>query len=477
MKKIHVTVIALFSLLLIGSASYGLLYMYVNQPTLPKGVQISGWAIDGKHRKEVLAELHTRIQQLQDWPVTLEVAEPNPITMSHTAAELGVSYSADSFKAAVQQLDEGNLWERAYARYQFPQTFSLDMNYNEQTFQQLLSPAWEKETFGTPTEAVRRITANDQVQYIPEKSVRRIDWKTLSTLMQTKLHRELSDVMDGVKSESIRILLPLYTLKPEVTIDSLKQEGIERKIIQFSTGLGNSSQGRIHNVSAAAQAINGMILPPGGVFDYEKVIRKAEKEFGFREAPVIVNGRLMPGIGGGICQVSSTVYNAALLTGLDIVERRNHSLPVKYIPKGLDATFASGAINFRFRNSTEKSLLIHAKVQGGRMVVKFFGTFPENVSYALESRTIETLSVPVKYVSSNVLPDGAQQVLQNGQPGYIVETVRTKKVDGKVVETKTISRDTYKAQSRLIARSGHISMPDPEYPSVVEDGIREGNQP
>ncbi|WP_434749216.1 VanW family protein [Paenibacillus amylolyticus] len=477
MKKIHVTVIVLFSLLLISSASYGLLYVYVNQPNFPKGVQVGGWALDDKPRKQVLAELQTRIQQLQDWPVTIEVAEPNPITMTHPATELGVSYHVNSFKAAVKQLDEGNLWERAYARYRFPQTFPLDMAYNEQTFQQLLSPAWEKETFGIPAEAVRRITANDQVQYIPEKSVRRIDWKTLSALVQNKLHRDLIEVNDGVKPDPIRILLPLYTLKPEVTIDSLKQEGIERKIVQFSTGLGNSSQGRVHNVSAAAQAIHGMILLPGGVFDYEKVIRKAEKDYGFREAPVIVNGRLTPGIGGGICQVSSTVYNAALLTGLDIVERRNHSMPVKYLPKGLDATFASGAINFRFRNSTEKSLLIHAKVQGGRMVVKFFGTFPENVSYALESHTIETLSVPVKYVSSNVLPEGAQQVLQNGQPGYIVETIRTKRVDGQVVESKTISRDTYKAQSRLIARSGHISMPDPKQPSVVEDGIREGNQP
>ena len=93
--------------------------------------------------------------------------------------------------------------------------------------------------------------------------MRRIDWKTLTTLMQTKLHRDLSEVIDEVKPEPIRILLPLYTLKPEVTIASLKQEGIERKIIQFSTGLGNSSQGRVHNVSAAAQAINGMILQPG----------------------------------------------------------------------------------------------------------------------------------------------------------------------------------------------------------------------
>ena len=76
-----------------------------------------------------------------------------------------------------------------------------------------------------------------------------------------------------------------------------------------------------------------------------------------------------------------------------------------------------------------------------------------------------------------MLPGGAQQVLQNGQPGYIVETVRIKKVDGKVVESKTISRDTYKAQDRLIARSGHSSLPDPEEPSVVEDGVSDTKQP
>ena len=89
----------------------------------------------------MLTELHTRIQQLQEWPVSLEVAEPSPVTMPHTAAELGVSYHATAFEAAIQQLDEGNLWERAYARYRFPKTFPLDMTYNEQTLQQLLSPA------------------------------------------------------------------------------------------------------------------------------------------------------------------------------------------------------------------------------------------------------------------------------------------------------------------------------------------------
>ncbi|MGW7159290.1 VanW family protein [Paenibacillus taichungensis] len=477
MKKIHLMVIALFSILLIGSASYGLLYMYVNQPALPEGVRVGEWSVEGVNRKEVLPALDERLKQMEAWPITLEIDDPTPKTLMFTAAQTGASYSADDFRTAVQQLDEGNLWERAYARYHFIKEWSLKLTYNSKSLREHLTPAWEKETFGTPANAVRRITASDKVQYIPEKGVRRIAWDEIASLMQAKLHRDFAPLDHDTKPNPLLIQLPLYTLQPEVTLDSLRQEGIDRKIIQFSTGLGNSSAGRIHNVSAAAQAVNGMILPPNGTFDYEKVIKKAEEDYGFREAPVIVNGQLTPGIGGGICQVSSTVYNAALLTGLDIVERRNHSLPVKYLPKGLDATFASGSINFRFKNNTGKSLLIHAKVEGGSLTVKFFGTFPENVSYALESRTIETLSAPVKYVSSNVLPDGAQQVLQNGQPGYIVETMRTKKVDGKIVESKTITRDTYKAQNRLIARSGHTNLPDPKEPSVVEDGISDTKQP
>ncbi|MFC9711188.1 VanW family protein [Paenibacillus sp. JNUCC31] len=478
MKKIHLTVIVLFSILLIGSASYGLLYMYVNQPALPKGVRVGEWSVEGMNRKEVQQALDERLKQLEEWPVTLKVDDPAAKTMTFTAAQTGANYSADDFRAAVKQLDEGNLWERAYARYHFIQEWPLKLTYHSKPLQEQLNPAWEKESFGSPADAVRRITASDQVQYIPEKGVRRIAWDELASLMQVKLHRDFAALEQEAKPNPLLIQLPLYTLQPEITLDSLRKEGIERKIIQFSTSLGNSSEGRIHNVSAAAQAVNNMILPPNGTFNYEKIIRKAEEDYGFREAPVIVNGRLTPGIGGGICQVSSTVYNAALLTGLDIVERRNHSLPVKYLPKGLDATFASGSINFRFKNNTGKSLLIQAKVEGGSLTVKFFGTFPENVSYALESHTIETLSAPVKYVASNVLPDGVQQVLQNGQPGYIVETVRTKKVDGKVVESKTITRDTYKAQNRLIARSsGHINLPDPQEPSIVEDGISDTKQP
>lgn len=138
------TVIVLFSILLIGSASYGLLYMYVNQPALPKNVHVGEMLVEGKNRKNVLHELDEQIQKLEDWPVTFEVTEPNPQTMSYTAAQVGVSYNVNSLESAIQQLEEGNLWERAYARYHFPKEFSLDMTYNSRPLQGHLSPAWEK---------------------------------------------------------------------------------------------------------------------------------------------------------------------------------------------------------------------------------------------------------------------------------------------------------------------------------------------
>lgn len=98
--------------------------MYVNQPALPKNVYVGGMLVEG-NRKNVLHELNEQIQKLEDWPVTFEVAEPDPQTMTYTADQVGVSYNVKSVESAIQQLEEGNLWERAYARYHFPKEFSF----------------------------------------------------------------------------------------------------------------------------------------------------------------------------------------------------------------------------------------------------------------------------------------------------------------------------------------------------------------
>ncbi|MNE71596.1 G5 domain protein [compost metagenome] len=158
------------------------------------------------------------------------------------------------------------------------------------------------------------------------------------------------------------------------------------------------------------------------------------------------------------------------------MERRNHSLPVSYLPKGQDATFAQGYINFRFRNNTGKYLIIKAAVEGRTLTVKLFGTFPKNVYYTVQSQTVEILQPTARYVSDSSLPRGGTRVLQSGKVGYVVETYITRYVDGKAVEKTKLSRDVYPAQKQVIAinRGGmsKVYQPEPVKKPLVEDGVR-----
>ncbi|WP_039834827.1 VanW family protein [Paenibacillus sonchi] len=473
MKKIHAALIALISLILAGSLVAGGLHLYGSQQTLPPKTLVAGWDVGGMEIADVRAGLATRLQALEAVPLVLK-AEPNT-KLTVTLRQAGMTYEAEEFLQGLNTLTEGGLLERVRARWSFPRSWELRAHLDLTQLQKSLSPDWEKETFGVPVDAVRRITADDRVVYTPEKTTYEVDWRALELALQAVVPLTLHNA-DSLKGKQIMLEVPLSIRQPEVTLKILKEQGIERKISQFSTSLGASGPGRTFNVQAAAAAVNGTLLPPGAVFDYGKAIQKAQADTGFREAPVIVNGRLQPGVGGGICQVSSTLYNAALRSGLEIVERRNHSLPVNYLPKGQDATFSEGNINFRFRNNTGKSLIIHAAVQGRTLTVKLFGTFPKNVTFLVQSRTVELLAPADKYVSDPSLPRGGTRVIQNGKTGYIVETYITRLVDGKAVEKKLLSRDTYYAQKRIIAINqggmGKSIQPDSRKQPLVEDGVR-----
>ncbi|MCJ8012706.1 VanW family protein [Paenibacillus sp. KQZ6P-2] len=473
MKKIHFYLIIIASIVLIGSVTAGWIHLYISQNTIPAHVKVGGWDVGGQKKDEVLKKLDAKLNGLQQQPITIYANNKDVPKVTVTLKNAGVTFEADAFRSAALRLYQGGWFERMNERRHFQKEWGITPHWNISVIKQKFGPAWEEKYFGKPVNATRRITPSDDVVYTPEISVLRIDWESFTHTMTALIPKSFSGPDES--SVPLKMKLPLYTMKPKVTVNSLKEEGIERKIIEFSTGLGTSASGRVYNVSSAAKAMDGMVLKPGDLFDYSKVIAKAEEKYGFREAPVILNGKLVPGIGGGICQVSSTVYNAALRTGLQIVERRNHSLPVSYLPKGLDATFAEGSINFRFKNTTGKSLIIRAFVEGNTLTIKFFGTFPKNTEYSLESRTVETLPVTEKLVQNKDIPVGAQEVLQEGKPGYIVETYQIKKVNGKVVERSLVSRDTYRPQSRLIAvnsnEPGSSKDSSDSKDQVVEDGI------
>ncbi|MFC7679280.1 VanW family protein [Paenibacillus sp. GCM10028914] len=473
MKKIHLGLIIFISLLLVGSICYGGLTLYANQKTIPKNVMLSGWNIGGKPAAEVLHELDERLSAMESLQVQFHGEQMNGEAELLSLKEAGVEYEADDFRDALSKLMEGDLWERAEYRYKFNKQWSIYTGHDLDILKKRFHSEWEKERFGEAVNAVRSIT-DDIVRYSPEKTAFRIDWAVLSDQFSAAIPGDFSP-LQADPPKPIVLELPLTKRLPDVTVKSLQAEGIERKIIEFSTYLGASGPGRVHNVTAAAQAVDGMILKPGDEFNYAEVVEKAQQEYGFEEAPVIVSGKLVPGIGGGICQVSSTLYNAVLLTGLEVTERRNHSLPVNYLPLGQDATFAEGYINFRFRNNTGKHLLIRSEVQEKTLTLKFFGTFPKDTEYSLESKTVESIPPPMKYVRDASLSAGTHRIIQEGKTGYVVETYRVKRENGKIIDQERISRDIYRGQSTIIGMNpSNGELPNsqdlPNTP-IVEDGI------
>lgn len=464
MKKKHLATI-LLSVGLLGTAFWGALALYVSQDRLPPGTLVAGLELGRRHRDEALQLLDREIAALSRKKVVFTV-EGSAKTM--TWAEAGATFDARAFREEMRRLEVGSLWERVRTRREFNRQWMLEITFDPRKLQAVFTPEWEKSQFGAPVNAVRTITAEDQIRYLPGTAVQRIDWDRLLEMVPKQLGKEVRRLEENSWHEpmptpaalslslskqlpTLRFTVPLKTVQPKITVDLLKKEGIRRKIVQFSTSLHTSGTGRVHNVDSAARSIDGRVLAPGEIFDYSEAIEYAEKTFGFQEAPVIFGGRLVPGVGGGICQVSSTLYNAAVRAGLSIVERRNHSLPVSYLPKGQDATFAKGYINFRFKNTSGHHLLIRAVVENRQLTIKLFGDMPENVSYSLESRTTEILPPPNKYVANASLPAGSRQVLVRGKQGYVVETYRIKMVDGRTVERSLISKDTYPAQPTVIA--------------------------
>lgn len=170
------------------------------------------------------------------------------------------------------------------------------------------------------------------------------------------------------------VTIPLVRTEPEITGEILEGYLFRDLLVEKSTSLSGSSSERINNVTLAARAMDGTVLLPGEEFNYNDCLGERTSAAGYQAAGVYENGRYSTGIGGGICQNSSTLYYCALYANLKITERTDHYFPVSYLPMGLDATVSWYAPNFRFVNSRDYPIRIDAWVEGGYLTVQLWGT-------------------------------------------------------------------------------------------------------
>lgn len=245
--------------------------------------------------------------------------------------------------------------------------------------------------------------------------------------------------------------IPLKITPAAKTIDDIGTEAFPYLIASYTTKYDASNTNRSGNLKIAANKINGTVLMPGEEFSFNEVVGKRTIEDGYTNAKIYENGQVVDGLAGGICQISSTLYNAVLLANLEITERRNHSYTTSYVPAGRDATVVYGTQDFKFKNSRTYPIKIEANVANGIVEFNVHG-IKEEVEYEIKIIPVTTQTIPyeTEYVPTPTLAPGQQVVTQSGHSGYKVTTYKEMRLGGVVVSKDVISNDTYKPMKTII---------------------------
>jgi vancomycin resistance protein YoaR len=237
--------------------------------------------------------------------------------------------------------------------------------------------------------------------------------------------------------------IPTTPAHPKLTTLDAEMLGLRREIVSFTTYFSEANQARVNNIRQVATILDGTIVRPGETFSFNDSVGPRTKAAGFDEAPVIRDGVLTPGVGGGICQVSTTLFNAAFFAGLPVVERHPHSFYIDHYPVGRDATVSYGAVDLKFRNDSDKVVLISVEATDRSVRVSLAApTWDREVSYA--TTPFHDVVAPAsseqkpRRLRDPALAPGQSSEVESGVAGRKIEVVRTvTRADGTRLFTDT----------------------------------------
>lgn len=261
--------------------------------------------------------------------------------------------------------------------------------------------------------------------------------------------QDVKKALDDAKGKHV-FTIPATIHHPSVTTESLKATLLAEKLGTFSSDFSSSSADRAHNIQLACSKIDGYVLAPGEEFAYNEVVGPRTAAHGFRVANVYVGNTVQPGIGGGICQVSSTMFNAAVYADLEITARRNHTLPVNYVPMGRDATVSYGAVDFKFKNNYETPIEVRAECIGRKNVITIYGT-NERAGREIKIETVKTgtSSPKVTKKEDDTLPVGVVKVEEPGTNGSSYIAYKIVYENGAEVKREVLCKSTYAGKDRV----------------------------
>ena len=247
--------------------------------------------------------------------------------------------------------------------------------------------------------------------------------------------------------------IELKQTNPKITLKNLKINIFPDELSTFFIQYDENNKDRTTNLNIAAAKIDGTIIMPGEEFSYNKVVGARSIEAGYKEAKIYQNGQVVDGLGGGICQISSTLYNAVVCANLEVTERFNHQFITSYVKPGRDATVAYGSKDLKFKNNRTYPIRIDVYVSNGMAKVDIYGIKEkEEKSVSIEVETVSTIPYETKYIKDSSLDLGDEIVKQRGADGVVVNAYKITKENGNIVSKELLSKDTYKPLERIVAK-------------------------
>jgi len=402
-----------------------------------EGVAVEGVSVGGLGREELGQLLTAWRQDYRSRRVVVYYGD-----MSFVLDAAGIGYDLDAAATADEAVAcgrKGSLWTRLksiLAARREGCNIPVRVRYDEAKLAALIE-TWREAIDRPPRNAAISL---EEGGLVPQEQGRRLDAAAARPLVLKALRQ----------GGEVSLPLPVTPLYPDVTVADLRQTGIKEVWATFSTAFDAADVNRTPNIRLSARRINGHILYPGQVFSFNQVVGPRDREHGFKEALEIVDGEFVPGIGGGVCQVSSTLYNAVLLANLPIVERTNHSKPLGYVGLGRDATVAYGALDFKFANNTGAPLVILAETAKNKLTVGIVGREPLAVAVDIVAADRQVIPPAVVKKQDPGLYLGETKVDRQGKPGYEVTTVRVVRAGSREIRREVVARDRYLPENTVV---------------------------
>ena len=405
-------------------------------------VNVYGIDLGGLNESEAIELLNEKLPELimdkklvvsvGDGSIELDYSSLNPEYNIENIVKEALSYGKDKSILGKISLINGNDKINLEANISYDENSLL--NFEEEV----------KEKFSVAPKNAE-ITINSGKIAITEEVI----GKTINT---EELHNKLLESINGDPEAEVNLTLELQDEEAKIKSEDL--EKITGKISNYSSQYQNTGDGRVRNMEIAAETVNGTLVMPGEEFSYNALIGDTTPDKGYEKANTYVGNEIVPDYGGGICQVSTTLYRAVMRANIRSTERMNHSMIVSYSEPGLDATVANGYIDYKFVNTYDFPIYIEGYVGGGVVSFSIYGNVEAmgNKTYELISVVHEKYSPEVVYEEDSTMEEGKEQVVSYGMTGYSASAYQITYENGVEVNRELISNDTYLKTDTVIKK-------------------------